>query len=50
LLHTHSQEITLYDFSEIRKQSALEEAKESEPEVKARIMTFFEFDSGAFSN
>ena len=38
-LNSHDQEVTLDDLVEIRKQSALDEAEEPEPEPKKRTVT-----------
>jgi hypothetical protein len=46
LLNSHGQELTLDDLVEIRKQSALEEAEESEPECKERTVTVLNLAEG----
>jgi hypothetical protein len=46
LLNYHEQDLTVDEHFEIRKQYALEEAKEPEPEPKARTMTVSKLTEG----
>jgi hypothetical protein len=46
LQNSHDQELTLDDLVEIRKQSAFEEAEETEPEYKERTVTVLNLAEG----
>jgi len=47
MLNFHEQKLTLGDFLETQKQSALEEAEEPEPEPQERTRTVVKLTGGA---